>query len=371
MGVTLNRERIMQALANANETAKREGDRLAADDSLAFIRSGIDFLRTDGVPKTYLAVTAVLLTARALHGPDELDVTELKQGSDPKGYSASSIGTAVATFAKEQGIDLRATSSQPMNNQPFTFKDRITKDMAVQAKFEVQWGVFFKIVEHINGLTTEQAKEALALLMHKSRRADVAAVSVKVRAGGKATLDKVAAAVAEFTAANSDNGKVGQAFVAAILDLLYGHEQVILGDSQDPDASIPGDVHVSDDSGVWLWTEAKQKVIGTGDITGFLRKVREAGGERVVYFALWNSGYSGQIKAEGFEKEAERLGIGVKVVESPNEALDWYLPMAPGSYGTVASSLLERFRARLVQSNCAPNILAAFDDLAKKYAELA
>jgi hypothetical protein len=35
------------------------------------------------------------------------------------------------------------------------------------------------------------------------------------------------------------------------------------------------------------------KVIQTGDITGFLQKVHDSGGERVSYFALRNSAASG------------------------------------------------------------------------------
>jgi hypothetical protein len=371
MGVTLQGESIMRVLANANEDAKRYGEELAAAGDLEEWRAALQILRADPTPKTYLALTAVLLTARAMYPSEKLDVLAIKAGKDPRGYSASSIGTKLASFAKEQGIDLRANSSSPLNNQPFTFKERILEDMGVQPKFEIAWRSFYYLAQKINDASPADAARVLSLLFHMCRRVDAASVSVKVRQGGKASLDKVAAAVAQFTSAHVDGGKVGQAFVAGVLDLLYGAEQVILGDTQDPDASTPGDVQVKDSTGVWLWAEAKQKVIGTGDITGFLRQVRKAGGERVVYFALVNSGYSGQIKPEGIEKEAESLGVGVKVVESAEQALDWFLPMAPGSYATVASALLERTRARLVQSQVKPSILAAFDDLARKYAELA
>lgn len=373
MGVPLKSEQIRHVLANANETAKSEGDRLleAEAEPLKFLRDSVRFLRDPAVPKTYLAVTAILLAARAMHDRETLDVLAIQAGEGERGYSASSIGSTLASFAKEHRIDLRAKSSQPMNNQPFTFKSRITSDMKVNVAHQAAWGGFFKVTEHIDRMTSGEAKEGLALLFHMSRRRDAAAVTVTVRASGRAALDEVTTAVADFVTAHSDNGKVGQAFAAALLDVTYGIDQVILGDTQDPDASTPGDVQVSTPEGVWLWTEAKQKVIQTGDITGFLEKVRQVGGERVVYFALTNSGYSGYIKPDTIQKEAKRLGVDVTVLESPRAAIDLYASVAPGSFAFVAGALLERLRARMVQSDCSHDVLIAFDSMASDHARLA
>jgi hypothetical protein len=164
---------------------------------------------------------------------------------------------------------------------------------------------------------------------------------------GKPALDAVCDAVAEFVAANSDGGKVGQAFAAAVMDLVYSPEVVILGDTQDPDATTPGDVQVADGHGIWLWTEVKQKVVMTGDVKGFMRKVHDAGGERVVYFALVNSAYSGNIQPRLIESEARRLGMGVSVLESPSDALEHFVPLASGTYAGVSGKLLERTHARM------------------------
>lgn len=372
MGVELRGERILKVLANANETAKTDGERLRGEarEHLRFTRESVAFLQGHDVPRTYLAVTAIMLTARAMHGPDELDVLATQAKEDPRGYAASSIGSKIAAFAKEQGINLRATSTQPMNNQPFTFKGRLSAETKVNDRFVLQWKKFIKVAEFINTMSPDQAKESLALLFHLSRRSDVAAVTVKVKGGGKAVLSRVSDAVALFVVNNSDNGKVGQAFAAALLDVTYGFERVVLGDTQDPDATTPGDVQVGGETGVWLWTEAKQKVVQTGDITGFLAKVRKVGGERVVYFALTNSGYSGYIKSDAVSKEADRLGVEVTVVESPREAIDLYAAVAPGTFANVASGLLERFRARMVESGCADDVITKFDEMATNYADL-
>lgn len=371
MGVTLRSERINKVLANANELAKTDGYRLTHEQELHSFRLVFEQLQNPAAPKTYTAVMAVLLAARALHEADELDVLAIQAGTSNRGYSASSIGTRVASFAKEQGIDLRAKSSQPMNNQPFTFEPWITEDMKVQARAENHFKLFYSAAKAINVMSSARAKEALALLFHMSRRADVAAIAVRVRSSGKATLETVASAVSDFTDTYSDNGKVGQAFVAAVLDLVYARENVTLGDTQDPDVSTPGDVQVGELGELWLWCEAKQKVISTGDITGFLKKVDEnADGERVEYFALKNAGYSGNISPEAVAKEAAKREMTVGLYQSPREALDHFLPLAPGAHGAVAGRLLERYRARLTEAGCPDATIEAFDEMATRYAEL-
>lgn len=370
-GVPIKGEEIVRTLATAHETAK-QGPTAELTEKLAPWMTRIADLGGEAYPRTYMAVLAILLTARSMHEADILDVRDIKTSTSDYGYSASSIGAKVSAFAKDHRIDLRANSSQPMNNQPFTFKNRILIDMGVQSKYADQWGVFYDTVLQVQELTSEQARSVLALLFMLRRRIDAPTIAVVVKTSDKSTLDKVSAAVAQYVYENSDNGKIGQAFVAALFDLLYTPDEVILGDTQDPDASAPGDVQVgAGEDGVWLWAEAKQKIITTGDVTGFLRKVRDAGGERVVYFALINSSYSGSVRMEAVAKESDRLGMGVHMIDSPTAALDWMLPLAPGSYGRVASTLLERLHARMTQSGCAPKHLASLGDLAKRFAYVA
>ena len=364
-------DELLVTLAHANEAAKHEAAYLEQDPDLEAWREVIDRLSEDDIPKTYLAILAVTLVARALLEADKLDVRHIKASTSPNGYSASSIGKSLASFAKEQRIDLRATSSQPLNNQPFTFEPAIKPEMGVAPRHQQAWAGFYQDVCGVNGLTSEEARRVLALLFHLRRSVDAPTIKAKVHSGGKATLDKISAAVGQFVSATADGGKVGQSFVAALLDLMYGSDEVALGKTQDPDAGKPGDVHVGWGSeGVWLWTEAKQKTVATGDVKGFLEKVHGVGGERVVYFALTNSAYSGSLKEEQIEKRAAQLGMGVTVIESPPAALDWLLPLAPGSFASVSGRLLERMHARMTESGCSPQTLKAFGDLASQYAKV-
>lgn len=364
MGVQLNGEAISRALGNANERAKRDGSDLALDPGLARWRERIAFLRLPTTPRTYLAVTATLLTARTLFESAQLEVRAIKAGKNDRGYSASSVAGRLASFAKEQRIDLRATSTQPMNNQPFTFKDYLATDISVQDKYLEQWRTFNEIVDEVEVLRSGEAARVLALLFHLTRRIDAPTISVRLERPGKQTLDAVCDALSDFVKSYSDGGRVGQAFAAAVMDVVYSPDEVILGDTQDPDATTPGDVQLQEGGETWLWTEVKQKVVTTGDVQGFLRKVHEVGGERVVYFALVNSGYSGNIQARPVEAEARRLGMGVAILDSPERALEHFLPLASGSYAVLSSRLLERTHARMAQAGCSPDVLSALTEVA-------
>ena len=371
MGVALKRQEIQRVLANANEEARREGGDFVADPSLQRWVTAVRDLQTEGIPRTYLAIAAVLLVARSLFEASELAVLDIKNSTSERGYAAASIGSTLSAFAKGQRIDLRATSSQPLNNQPFTYKFRIAADMAVQDKHQGSWDLFYGIAEDVDRLSSDEAARVLALLFHLCRRVDAPTISVSIDSGGKATLDAIAADVALFVAERSDNGKVGQAFVAAVFDLLYTPDSVVLGDTQNPSLAVPGDVQVTGDAGTWLHAEAKQKVVVRGDVDGFVNQVHHVGGERAVYFAMANHDYPDHVSPATVERNAGGRGVGLRFVDSPQAALDWLLPLCPGSCAQVGARLLERLHARMVQSHCPTATLTALTDLASRYAAVA
>ncbi len=321
-------------------------------------------LTLDKCPRTYLVVTCILLMARSMHSKDKLNVLEIKRGSNPdsRGYSAPSIGGPLAAFAKEHQIDLRATSQQPMNNQPFTYKEVITADMGVRPTLKPYWDSFFEIAEYVNDLSSDSALHFLAYIFSKRRKTKVASKEYSVGHVDWATLEMATEKVAKFIDSRSDSGKVGQAFASALLDLLYSPDFVDQGNSQDPDAGIPGDVHVrglADD--IWLWVEVKQQPIQTGQVIGFIDKVSDNSGERILYFALKNSDYPNDISSKKLEQHSSKKKIRVTKFESPGEAIDWFLEYAPGSYAQIIAGFLSRMQARLEESGCSAETLNEFE----------
>lgn len=350
-------------LVKANELAKSPEDIRLQPEWAGFLEK----LTLDKCPKTYLVVTCILLCARSMHPAEDLNVLEIKRGSEPisKGYSAPSIGGPLAAFAKEHQIDLRATSQQPMNNQPFTYKDVIVHDMGVRSTLKVHWDSFFAIAKYTNDLSPEKALHFLAYIFANRRISNVVEKTYKVDHVSWQVLEKALSELSEFIDSRSDSGKVGQAFASALLDLLYSPEFVEQGNSQDPDAKVPGDVHVRGiDQNIWLWVEVKQQPIQTGQVIGFINKVSDSNGERVIYLALKNADYPSEISLRKVQQQAAKKDIRITIFQSPQETLDWFLEFAPGSYSQVMETLLERIHARLVESGCSAEILAEYESFA-------
>jgi hypothetical protein len=367
MGASISGERVLQTLSEANEMALIGGWKL--DDSLRRTWSDhFERLEGDKTPKTYLAVLAVTLCARSMYEQEELDVFAIKAGSGPRGYSAPSIGSKLASFVKEQGIDLRATSSQPMNNQPFTFEDRIVFNMGVQKNSQGHWEGFFAAVSDVQSLQSEVALQVLAMLFERRRLQEKPKVVVHSANVDKASLGQLISVVCEFVSANSESGKVGQAFSSALYSLIYGATNVLQGNSQDPDAGMVGDVHVAYEEVPWLWVEVKQKVVSTGDLKGFLDKVSGQNGARASYFALNNAKYSSNIQDQAVFKHAESLGMEIEIYKDCREAADALLPFAAGSFQQVAESLCLALYHRLIEASTSASAIADFKMKVAPYA---
>lgn len=357
-GVTLRQEEIRLTLSRADETARFEGDALIA--RTGSWRHAIEALRVEDCPKTYLPVLAVLLTARTMRSAAELDVLDIQQQTSSRGYAAASIGGLIVSFAREQGVSLRAKSSQIMNNQPFTFKPRILPDMSKPAK-AAYYSAFYSAAVEVNALTPTQAADVLALLFHICRVDDQEGVDAVTIGGGKAAMLELLDRTAQFVLAFSDNGKVGQAFVAACLDTLYGSDVVDLGNTADPDAGVPGDVQVRTREEVaWLWCEVKQKVISTGDVETFIAKVRRVGGGRIHYCALANERYPLNIDQRKVQVLADAAKITVDVYLSPGDYLGAIVNWSPGSFDEVASAFATAMIRRLHESGCHPDTVASY-----------
>ena len=350
-GVILGQGEIRGVLSRADESARSDGTALR--DRFPVWVEVIEGLRAPQCPRTYLPVLAVVLTARALRPASELDVLDIQQQSGTKGYSAASIGKLIIPFAVEQGIDLRSKSSQVMNNQPFTFKSRIEPSMSSPSK-AIFYGGFYDAASCVNSLEPEVALEVLALLFDLSRVTAPAAVEAVRIGGGKPALAELVRATAEFAASYSENGRVGQAFVAAVLDVLYGPDRVVLGHTADPDASVPGDVQVEDEGKAWLWTEVKQKSVTTGDVEQFIGEVLSAGGERIHYCAFGNERYPHNIDRMRVARLAGSAQIDVAVFLSPADFVGELLGFAPGSFESVASRLATAMLTRIEEARCSP-----------------
>lgn len=340
----LRRDDILTALSRADEAARERGDDLVSKH--ADWLPDLTFLGSDECPVTYLPVLAVMLTARSIRGRDELDVLDIQRGTSPRGYSSQSIAKQLITFVTQVGIDLRTTSSQVMNSQPFTYKKRVIPDMAGD-RVRAAYARFYAAAERVEQLDSETAGEILAAIFHKRRGLSAPVTELLFAAEDRHALDAILQVTAEFVAENSEAGKVGQAFAAALFDLLYPGHQVRMGNNNDPSATIPGDVQVGKDGTFWLWAEVKQKAVVTSEIQAFVDRVKAIGGDRAMYFALGNAIYPQNIDLAQLQKRAVKDGIELTVYSAAEAALSDLLAKAPGNAGMQAEGVANRMFHRL------------------------
>lgn len=365
MGVTIEAAEVESTLEAAYALASREGDALIQDERLRSWCNRVRNLQQPIVPKTYLAVVTTMLTAKAMHG-DRVDVTLLQTRAGPRGYSASSVDSVLAGFAKSHRIDLRSTSQAPFNNQPFTFKETLG-DVQPGKRQVIPFMVLRDTADVINEMSSGEALWALGATFVLTRRVETPPRVVDVT-GGRDAYQAVCSDLAEFVAEYSDGGRVGQALCAALLDLI--HTDVMLGVVNDPDARLAGDVHAMDDGIPWLWCEVKQKVVVTGDVASFMRKVAAAGGQRCLYLALANRHDARRIMPSDVDAHAYGIGVDVTLVQTPEEAIALLTQFAAGEQGRLAARLLERMRIRVVESNGSPDVLEALDRLIERHGDL-
>lgn len=352
-GVTLSGDEIMRALSRADSHSREAGVSLEVTHHEWAER--IRVLREKPCPRTYLPVLCVLLVARSLRSSEELDVLAIQRQAGPRGYAAASIGSQLIPFAAEHGIDLRARSSQVMNNQPFTFKRWIVADMTTKPYFDR----FFEFATAVQPLGSEEAAEILALAFHLSALETEPIIPVVIE-GDLGRFSEIIELTASFVRSHSENGKVGQAFVAATLDVAHGEPKVVMGAVSDPDASIPGDVHVVDESGVWLFCEVKQKAVTTGDVKTFLEKVDLRQGERILYAALANERYPRNIDEGQVARAPQSKRIETTVVNSPGDLLHVVLSRAPGSFASLASRLTTAFVRRMTEAGVSAQAIESY-----------
>lgn len=363
MGVQLHGETIRQTLAQADQKAQSSGSDHFDELPQRQWASTVVGLQVPSVPRTYLAIYAVGLVARCMHDREELSVWDIKTGTSARGYSASSIGSALSTFAKSHDIDLRAHSSQPLNNQPFTFKDRILRDpneMNVASRHTESWLKFITAMQRVDDATPESAAIGLSVLFALARRTSPRGQSseVMLNAMGTATLANLEETISMFVSRNPDGGRTGQAFTAALLDLVYGVENVRLGHINDPDSGSVGDVHVTESDDIWLWTEVKQRVITTGDVTNFAGLVAAEGGSRAIYCAFVNSEYPDHVSKRRLAHLSSSQGVVIEYFDSPNEFMVHIFRVAPGSTRALADRFVRALFRRLLDAECAPKTTA-------------
>lgn len=276
-----------------------------------------------GPNRTFIAMLGTALLSRATD--PRVDPLVLKSGAEPtksfESYSARAVATAVlAPMAVEHNVDIGTRGREPLNNQPFFRYERVHRDMVVKGNAKESLSDLVDALERLRELKDDELLPALAAFI-AVRRAAVRKPPRRIKVVTSAwSLREFIEAVSTFVTSWSEDGKRGQALVAAALDLAF--HRVRLGHVNDPGRSIPGDVYASgdDEHPDPLPVEVKQKIATKADVAGFAESVARVDVKRAMYVLL----APGQ-PALGVQKLSEEIlkdsGVVVSVYESAQEFL--------------------------------------------------
>ena len=230
--------------------------------------------------KTMIAMLGTALLAKATNPLVDVFALQVGESKDLRTYSARALCKEVlAANANRLGIDLGVRGREPLNNQPFFGKARISGAMKVRSDAQVALEILLEALGKLDGLTTQkQARNALRSFL-QTRKRDPATIIVPNGSGEGLDENDFVDMVTSFVASDSEGGRRAQAVATGLLDLFYGKNRVVVNKINDPGRTLPGDIGILSMEGagdVERVFEVKDKPITARDIDIFLDTVFRA-----------------------------------------------------------------------------------------------
>ena len=224
--------------------------------------------------KTMIAMLGTALLAKATN--PQIDAFSLQVGTDTSGrsYSARALCKDVlAAHAYRLGIDLGVSGHEPLNNQPFFGKIRVSTDLKVRTDAKKGLHLLVAALGKLDQIETEpEARNALRAFLQVRRR-QRSTVVVETGVGDNWDMDYLIAHVELFVSEDSEGGKRAQAVAAGIFDVLFGEDRVDVKRVNDPSRRMPGDVGIFALGSTTVYErviEVRDKPIIAGDLTTFI-----------------------------------------------------------------------------------------------------
>jgi len=301
MGITIDRraaeEVFHQALrlARSDAALPEEWDRRTAQ--IASARS-----------QTFTPALGTSLLAKATDR--RVDALSLQSGSSHKSYSARGLATGVLVpQCKIAGIDIRTTGPEPLNNQPFFGESNITESLKVKKGTESELRFLCECLRAADFLENESALAAFAAFLRSRIKATGELEEVGIE-GRPLAMARLVESVSAFVSMHSEGGKVGQAIVAAILDLV--HKDVRTRKVNDPGRGWSGDVGAFVEGKVSLSVEVKQRPITESEVLQFIDRLGTAHVPRGVVAALAQGDVP--LDADRVAEGTVRYGLALDIV---------------------------------------------------------
>ena len=340
---------LRAVLGDAHSRARDSDDLTDSSDEFQAL---VTNLYAEDVMVTYLSVLAAALLAR-IQDPT-VDVKNIKAKTG--GYAAATNAKVFVEFAQQQGVNVRTTSTGPMQAQPFQGATYLKSDLTESVGYRE---FLIPAVDLVNEMSPEQALSSLITVFRVAQgfnmilTSETGVLNLKDLHEARRVLEVIATFVSE----NIEGGKVGQAFAAASLDCIFPNERVTMKKVNDPSKTSPGDVTVG--SPIWMALEARQRLSRTEEAATFISRCANEGIYRVVRFDLVNSRYpDSPIDRKTVDALQDRADV--LLFDSPEASIEWVMNASAGEPPIQTMAIVRAFERRLQEIGVSPETLRAF-----------
>lgn len=335
MGIELPRNALVETLEEAIDLARSD----AALPRLWLTR--VTRLGELGI-KTYVAALGAALLAKATDPRVDSLTQDVAAGT--RGYSLRKVAEIMAE--RNQGrFHMGATGRWPLNNRPFLGgPSRIDEFTKISSKARPSFELFRDCLVDLNRATREQALSALAAWVQirvavlETERA-AWRESLEIEAG--LSPDELLGVLEIFVREDTENGRRGQALVAAVLDCAHGN--VVLQSINHPH---PGDVQIWRDEAMTCVIEVKQVPVTEMAGTELASATRGLGASLALLVVL--AGRHAPLDRERLRRQAiADHGVLLEVAESVRELVSAVAVYSATPVEIVADHLPRSYAARL------------------------
>jgi len=342
MGIELQRDAL-------EETLEEAIDRARSDTALPRLwLTRVARLGELGI-KTYVAALGAALLAKATDPRVDSLTQDVAAGT--RGYSLRKVAEIMAERNHDR-FHMGATGRWPLNNRPFLGgPSRIDEFTKISRKARPSFELFRDGLVDLNRATREEALEALAAWVRV--RIEVLEIeraawreSLEVESG--LSPDELLGVLEIFVRENPENGRRGQALVAAVLGCAHGN--VVLQSINNPH---PGDVQVWRDEALTCVVEVKQVPVTEMAGAELAAATRGMGASLALLVVLADR--HAPLDRERLRRQAiTDHGVLLEVAESVRELVGAVAVYSATPVEIVAASLPNRYAERLREHEVSP-----------------
>ena len=274
MGITIPKKKLEQTLEEA--VSRAEGQEQL---SPAWERRVLEI----GVcpSQSYVAALGTALLAKA--ADPRIDALTVKAKVSPSAYSMRGVVKVLVEKAPLYRYHLGRKGPEPLNNQPWFHSERVDRAEGVASNAQPYHRDLVRWLTELNQGTGADAMTGLVAFIRLRQKAEEEEVQAlgQLEISAKAPMGDLLDVLQLFLNQDPENGRRGQALVAALLDLVY--EEVRLPSIHDPTGL---DVTVWSDAQLVLGVEVKQKPVTESSVLHLAEEASSRGADKALFVAL-------------------------------------------------------------------------------------